>query len=101
MTLDPGEENLRRLHQQALAGRTGSGGDVPVETVHALAAGTYEGGDRLDLLDRVLGDPSLAAELDFFADIEREGRVKPSRAWRARPVPLLLAASFALLIGAG
>lgn len=62
--------DLQRLYDLALLRRGASDRpDIPVETVHQLAAGTYLGEGRIELLDRVLEDPVLATELDFFAEV--------------------------------
>jgi hypothetical protein len=101
MVPDNPDWRLQRLYEQALARRADAAPDIPVETVHALAAGTFAGSDRLALLDEVLGHPALAAEFDFFVAMEREAGARargPLR--RASPV-LALAAGVALLIGAG
>lgn len=101
MVPDNPDPRLQRLYEQALARRAGAAPDIPAETVHSLAAGTFTGRDRLALLDEVLGHPVLAAEFDFFAALEREAGAR-SRGPLRRGAPVLaLAAGVALLIGAG
>jgi hypothetical protein len=101
MVPDNPDPRLQRLYEQALARRVGAAPDIPVETVHALAAGTFAGSDRLTLLDEVLGHPALAAEFDFFAAMEREAGTRSRGPLRRGSPVLALAASVALLIGAG
>lgn len=98
--------DLKRLYQLALLRRgTSPRPDLPVDVVHQLASGGYSGPDRLALLDRVLADPGLAAELDFFSELAsaqshpgrpREGRpLQPAGPWPRRL--LALAATIAVV----
>lgn len=74
-----------RLHQafdrleQARKRSAARRDDTPVETVQALAAGTYIGSDKEALLDRVLSDPHTADEFRFFMDLERSRPVQHAR----------------------
>lgn len=72
-----GDERLKSAYASMLARRSASHAppDIPVETVQALAAGTYRGADRDELLDVTLADARTAAEFEFFLDLARE---KPS-----------------------
>jgi hypothetical protein len=91
------EDALRKAHAELLALRA-SGADpgLPVETVQALAAGTYQGADRLDLLDRALAHPVSARELQLFADL---AALTPVNASRRRAGLWALAASVLLAVG--
>lgn len=74
---------------------------VPVETIHALAAGTHPGNDREALLDTVLADPAMRAEFRFFRDVLREGpRAEGFRVARWAG-PLALAASVTIAVTLG
>jgi hypothetical protein len=74
---------------------------VPVETIHALAAGTHHGSDREALLDAVLADPGMRAEFRFFQEVVREGpRARGFRVWRWAK-PLALAASVTIVVALG
>lgn len=101
MIRDTPDDRLRRLYDLALSRRGGNRFDLPVETIHALATSTYTGADRIPLLDRVLGDPALAAEFDFFAEVGRESPGSARVPARSFPPAFSLAASVALFIGAG
>jgi hypothetical protein len=88
----------RLLEQRAVPPNAPS---VPVETIHALAAGTYAGKDREALLDAVLADPATRAEFRFFRDVVREGpRAGGFRVARWAG-PLALAASVAIVVTLG
>jgi hypothetical protein len=71
----PDDTTLRGLYARLLARRAAQPGSasVPVETIHALAAGTHQGSDREALLDTVLADPRMRDEFRFFRDVLREG----------------------------
>lgn len=92
------DEVLRRAHDELWRARQEASGvpDIPVETVQALAAGTYQGADRVELLDRVLAHPVTAKELMFFAEV---AAAEPKFPARRSLGPLALAA--VLLIGVG
>ncbi len=92
---------LRQAYQALLAARAGVEAvpNVSVETIAALAQGTYRGSDRVLLLDRVLADPVTARELQFFRELAAAAPAEPV----VRAVPtrwLALAATVALAVGA-
>jgi hypothetical protein len=100
MTRRPTEQDLAKLYAQLMQRRRGTSvePDVPVETIHALANGSYTGADRISLLERVLSDPNLAAEFQLFRDLANAG----TAARRSlRPRVLALAAGIGVLAAAG
>lgn len=97
------DATLRALYARLLARRAAlpAASQVPVETIHALAAGTHRGGDREALLDSVLADPAMRDEFRFFRDVLREGpRASGFRVARWAG-PLALAASVAVVLTLG
>lgn len=86
----------------AYAGRRESPADrVPVETVEALARGTYVGADRELLLERVLRDPAQAREFHFFHDVGVAAAPAVRRAWWQGARGLALAAGGVLAVALG
>lgn len=83
----------RRAQRRASAGAA----TVPVETVHALATGSYIGSDREALVDAVLADEGMRAEFLFFRDTSR-GRPARGHSVFRLGVPLALAASVVVAI---
>lgn len=76
-------------------------GDIPVETIHALATGSYQGPDRESLLDDVLGNAATHAEFQFFRDLGRaQSGVRTAR-FRSWGRPLALAAAAILVVTLG
>jgi len=100
MTGRPTEPRLAELYAQLLERRRVSSAEpeLPVETIQALASGTYTGPDRISLLDRVLADPHLAAEFHVFRDLAKAGAVAPRS---LRPRVLALAAGIGVVGVAG
>lgn len=94
------EARLAELYARMLNRRRSTSAEpaVPVETIQALAGGTYSGPDRISLLDKVLGDPGMAAEFQVFRDLAAAAPV-PMR--RARPGLLALAAGIGVIGLAG
>jgi len=90
------ETALREIYDRLLRERGSGAPDISVETVQALAAGSYAGADRIELLDRVLSNPVTARELRFFGELATEAPKAPSR----RVMPLALAATLLLSAGA-
>lgn len=97
------DATLRALYARLISRRAGQpdAPPVPVETIHALAAGTHTGSDREALLDTVLADPAMREEFRFFRDVQREGP-RASGFRLARWVgPLALAASVIVVVTLG
>ena len=95
------DEVLRQAYQTLMADRTHAADlpDISVETIAALAQGTYQQPDRVLLLDQVLAHPVTARELGFF---RRLAASTPAPAV-ARHLPmrwLALAATVVLAVGA-
>ena len=92
------EAALREVYDRLLRERGSGSGvpDIPVETVQALAAGSYAGADRLELLDRLLAHPVTARELRFFGELAAQAPPERSR----RMLPWALAATLLLSAGA-
>lgn len=81
--------------------RVAARGPVPIETLEALANGTYVGADREDVLNRVLSDPGTAREFHFLHDVAASARQASTRAWWKGVPGLALAAGGALVITLG
>lgn len=99
MTRLVSDERLRKAYADVLARRTADPAvpDVPVEVIHALAEGRYDGADRNAKLEAVLAHPKTAAEFQFFLDLARE---RPAESVRRIPRWLQLAAALVLVAGA-
>lgn len=76
-------------------------GPVPIETLEALANGTYVGPDRDEVLNLVLGDPGTAREFHFLHDVAASARPTSTRTWWRGVPGLALAAGGALVIALG
>ena len=87
---------LREMYDRLLRERGSGAPDISVETVQALASGSYAGADRIELLDRVLSNPVTARELRFFGELASQTPPARSR----RMMPLALAATLLLSAGA-
>ncbi|MBK8249127.1 MAG: hypothetical protein IPK85_17260 [Gemmatimonadetes bacterium] len=74
---------------------------VPVETVEALARGTYVGADREHLLEQVLRDPGQSREFHFFHDVGVSAAPAVRRAWWHGTRGLALAAGGVLAVALG
>ena len=55
---------------------------IPIETIAELASGRYRGGDRIELLDRVLSHPGTAQELHVFSELAQQGPAAEVPAYR-------------------
>ena len=101
MTRD--DASLRELYARLQAARLphARAGDIPVETIYALASGSYIGADREALLDDVLGNAATHAEFQFFRDVAR-GQPRHGASWfRSWGRPLALAASAVFVVALG
>lgn len=86
----------------AYVGRRDPRGErVPVETVEALARGTYVGADREQLLELVLRDPGQAREFYFFHDVGVAVAPAVRRPWWRGARGLALAAGGVLAVALG
>jgi hypothetical protein len=93
------DEAIRQAHAELWRIRAAAAEGVPavsVETIQALAAGTYSGSDRLELLDRIVGHPVTARELQFFSEL---AAMTPAPVVRRNWGPWALAASALLAVG--
>jgi hypothetical protein len=105
MASPPSDETLQRAYARMLAARGGRAGlpDIPVETIAALASGTYPGTDRVEQLDRALAHPVTAGELRFFsalaADAPQQAPVRVATRHREWLVPLAAAVVISAGIG--
>lgn len=92
------DEQIRDLHARFLAQRSrrASPPAVGIETVQALAEGTYRGDDRLELLDRILAHPVSHQEFQLFRDL---ARAVPAPSPSLRPMRWALAAILILTAG--
>ena len=101
MAEPPIDPALRQTYQALLAARAGVDDvpDIRVETIAALAQGTYREPDRLLLLDRILAHPVTTRELHFFRELAASAPAQPI----VRRLPaqwLALAATVVLAVGA-
>lgn len=101
MTRD--DASLRALYARLQAARLphARAGDVPVETIYALATGSYSGQDRESLLDDVLGNAATHAEFQFFRDLVRQRPRAGTSRFGSWGRPLALAASAILVVTLG
>src|SRR5512133_1781425 len=100
------DTRLQELYAQAMGRRSGAtaAGCVTPEQLLQLALREGPEADRLTLLDHVMGCPDCQRELDLLRAVESAGRqITRDRPVRSigRRVPLALAASMLILVGAG
>ena len=100
MNDQPADARLAKLYAQLQQrrARTGAEPELPVETIYALASGSYAGADRISLLAAVLRDPDLAREFQFLRDL---AAAAPVGARRFRRGTFALAAGIGVVSLAG